>query len=195
MHNIFAHYGQAVVTGVWTAITAAKGFNAALLNIPKEATHFVRYTTGATAALTLNELLTGGTSNMTARLVAQAVEVGTAGSSDTGVLFLKEVQAGFTAAGETLTGGASTGTVDTIQAPIVLPAFGAPKAALITVETSAIKFTVGGVLPTTTALQNYGFHLDPGQSVAIRGIPNIRSFKCINAVASNGAVVKYALYM
>ena len=194
MINMFQHDGQAIITGVWTAITAAKGFDPVLLNIPKEATHFVRYTTGATAALKLNETLTGGTSSATCKLIAQAVEVGTAGSGDTGVIFVSQISGVPTVTGETWTGAVSTGTVATIQSPIVLQAFGMPKAALIAIQTAAVNLTIGGVLPTTTAAQNYGIQLDAGQSMSLRGIPNIRTFKCINAVASNGAIVKYELY-
>ena len=57
---VFAHDGNCVFEGIWTAITAARGFNASLLSIPKDAGHWVRYTTGATAALSIGEKLTGG---------------------------------------------------------------------------------------------------------------------------------------
>ena len=69
-----------------------------------------------------------------------------------------------------------------------------PKAALITVETAAINFTLDGTLPTATSGTNYGHKMDAGQSYVIRGYKNIRKFKCINAVASNGAIVKYTLF-
>jgi len=122
------------------------------------------------------------------------VEVGTAGSSDTGVLFLRSVESGFTASGETLTGGSSTGTVDTIQAPIPLRFFGMPKAALLTVEVADIMMTVGGVTATTTATQNYGVLIPAGSNRVIRGIDNIRTMQVINAVASSGSKLKYELY-
>ena len=187
---IFQHDGNAVFTGVWTAITAAKGFDDLLLSPPKGATHFVRYTTGATAALSVGETLTGGTGGATAVLVAQAVEVGTAGSSDTGIIFVKTVSGTFEA--ETLTGGTSTGTVDIIQDLIALnPGLAHPKALLITVEDAAVLVTNNGTLPAVT--QDYGIYMAAGQSRVIRGVQNIRNFKVVNAVASNGAVIKYDL--
>ncbi len=190
--NTFSMEGIAGVSGVWTDITAAKGFDSALLNIPISATHFVRYTTGGTAALLLNELLTGGTSTKTCRLVAQAVEVGTAGSGDTGVLLLSNVEDGFTAAGETLTGTTSTGTAVTIQAPIPLMFHGMPRAVLLTIESADVLMSVGGVLPAIS--QNYGNIVSAGQNRRLMGINNIRTMKVINATADNGAVLKYELY-
>ena len=189
--QIFAHDGEAQFDGVWTTITAAKGFDSALLDIPKEATHWVRYTTGATAALRLNEVLTGGTSHSTCRLVGKATETGTAGSSDTGILLVNSVVGTFQA--ETLTGTVSTGTVAIIQDLIPLITSVQPKAALITVKTAAIQFTLSGVTPTVTGGTNHGHQMDAGQSYVIRGYSNIRKFRCINAVASNGAIVEYSL--
>jgi len=191
--QIFQHDGNCIFTGVWTAITAAKSFDATLLAIPAGATHFVRYTTGGTAALILNETITGGTSSKTCLLVAQAVEVGTAGSSDTGILFVKKPSGTFQA--ETLTGAVSSGTVAIIQDLIPLPAGAVhPKTLLIQVLTAALNVNIGGVKAATTATNNYGVTLDAGQSRVIRGVNNIRSFQAINAVGSNGAVMKYELY-
>lgn len=191
MIGIFAHDGEAQFDGVWTTITAAKGFDSALIDIPKEATHWVRYTTGATAALRLNEVLTGGTSHSTCRLVGKATETGTAGSSDTGILLVNSISGAFQA--ETLTGGVSTGTVAIIQDFIPLITNVQPKAALITVKSFPINFTLSGVTPTVTAGTNHGHQMDAGQSYVIRGYSNIRKFRCINAVASNGAIVEYSL--
>ena len=191
MIGIFAHDGEAQFDGVWTTITAAKGFDSALIDIPKEATHWVRYTTGATAALRLNELLTGGTSHSTCRLVGKATETGTAGTNDTGILLVNSVVGTFQA--ETLTGTVSTGTVAIIQDLIPLITNVQPKAALITVKTAAIQFTLSGVTPTVIAGTNHGHQMDAGQSYVIRGYSNIRKFKCINATNANGAIVEYSL--
>lgn len=189
----FAHDGECGIFGKWTAITAAKGFDKTLLEVPVSATHYVRYTTGATAALMLGEKLTGGTSSATAILIGQAVEVGTAGSSDTGILFLRQVSGTFQA--ETLTGAQSTGTVAIIQDLIPLMVAGLqPKAALITVTTAALNFTMDGTTPTVTAGTDHGHTIDAGQSYVIRGYAAIRNFKCINAVATNGAILKYSLF-
>ena len=189
-NQVFAHDGNCVFTGVWTAITAAKSFDSLLLSPPSNATHFIRYTTGATAALSTGEVLTGGTGGATAVLVAQAVEVGTAGSSDTGIVFVKTVSGAFEA--ETVTGGTSTGTVDIIQDLVKLEkGIVHPKALLIAIEDAAVLMTINGTLPAVT--QDYGIYVSAGQSRVIRGVQNIRNFKVISAVGSNGAVLKYDL--
>jgi len=64
------------------------------------------------------------------------------------------------------------------------------KAALITVETADIRFTLDGTAPTTTATTAIGHLMTSGQNYVVRGWENIRNFKCINAVGSSGAVVK-----
>ena len=64
------------------------------------------------------------------------------------------------------------------------------KAALITVETADIRFTLDGTTPTTTATTAIGHLLTNGNNLMIRGWMNIRNFKCINAVNASGATVK-----
>lgn len=193
---VFPIVGECVLSGIWTTITASRGFDASILNPPRDATHYIRYTTGATAALQVGELLTGGTSTKTAYLLAQAVENGTAGSGDSGILFLRLTSdaSAYTAAGETFTGGVSTGTVATAQQPIPLMKYSTPKGALITVETAAINFTIDGTKPTATAGTNFGCQIGSGQSYVIAGWNNIRNFKCINSVNASGAIVKYQLF-
>lgn len=191
---VFSLNGECGISGIWSAITASKSFNTNLIDIKNEATHYVRYTTGGTAALQIGETLTGGTSAATAYLVGQAVENGTAGSGDSGVLFLRIISGTPTASGETWTGGTSTGTAVAAQAPITILTHGKPKSSLITVETASINFTLDGTTPTATAGTNYGHTVSAGQNFTITGWNNIRNFKCINAVASNGAIVKYSLF-
>lgn len=191
---VFPLSGECGFSGIWTLIMAARGFKKNVLNVPGDAPYYVRYTTGATAALKLGETLTGGTSAATALLVAQDVETGTAGSSDSGILFLRILSGTPTAAGETWTGGTSTGTVATAQAPMVIDTFGQPKACLLTVEAAAINFTQDGTTPTVTAGTNYGHQIASGQSYVVSGWNNIRNFQCINAVNASGAILKYSLY-
>lgn len=191
--QVFAHDGNAVFEGVWTAITAAKSFNTNLLNVPANATHWVRYTTGGTAALSVGETLTGGTSSKTCKLVAQAVEVGTAGSSDTGIIFVNAVSGTFQ--GETLTGGTSTGTVAIAQDFIALNRYSPhPKTLLVAVETASLHCTVSGVTPTATAGTNHGVTIPASGSWVVRGVQNIRNFKAINETNANGSIMKYILY-
>jgi hypothetical protein len=61
---------------------------------------------------------------------------------------------------------------------------------IISVETADIRFTIDGTTPTTTADGAVGHLLPTGASYEINGEENIANFKCINAVGSNGAVVK-----
>ena len=74
--------------------------------------------------------------------------------------------------------------------------FGAQmKAALITVETADIRFTMDGTTPVVTATGGGVGHLMvSGQSYVVRGWENIRNFRCINAVASSGAVVRCSFF-
>jgi hypothetical protein len=68
------------------------------------------------------------------------------------------------------------------------------RAALITVETADIRFTLDGTTPTITAGTAVGHLAASGQSYVVRGYDNIRNFKCINAVAGSGAVVKCTFF-
>lgn len=190
----FSINGECGVSGIWKTITAARGFNKHLLNIPKDATHYVRFTTGSVAELREGEVITGGTSAATAHICGKVLEQGTAaGTDEEGVLFLDLITGTPTAAGETWT-GVSTGTVVTAQSPIALKVQGPPKAALITVETAGISFTQDGTTPTVAAGTNHGHQMAATQSYAIAGWNNIQNFKCINTVNASGAVVKYSLF-
>ncbi len=192
---VFPINGECVLSGTWTGITAARGFHKTILNPPIQATHYIRYTTGGTAALQIGETLTGGTSSATAKLIGYAVESGTAGSSDTGVIYIRILSGAFNSSGETVTGGTSTGTVATAQAPLPILTYDPPKAALITVETAAVNFTLDSINPTLTASTNFGSQIASGQSYVIVGWNNIKNFSCINSVASNGAILKYQLFV
>jgi hypothetical protein len=64
------------------------------------------------------------------------------------------------------------------------------RAVILSVETADIRFTIDGTTPTTTATTAVGHLLTSGSSYEITGEKNIANFSCINAVASNGAVVK-----
>jgi hypothetical protein len=192
--TVFAHDGEVGFSGIWTGITAAKSFDDYLINPARlhdaGVTHVFRYSTGATAALTQGETLTGGTStSSTCVLVYQIVENGTAGSGDSGWLFVNKVSGNFVA--EALDG--ASGTVAIYQnCRRIVPASPA-KAALITVETASIRFSLSGHIAGTAAGSNIGHNMDAGQSYVVRGWDNIKKFSAINAVASNGAVIKYSL--
>ena len=193
--NIFQYGGEAQFSGKWSTITTARAFNACLLNVPTAATHWMRYTTGATAALTLNEILTGGTSTKTCRLVAQATEDGTIlGGDQTGIILVNQLSGTFTAAGEILTGAISTGVVTIIQGFLPIRSFGMPKALFFTVEAASITYSIDGTTPTATGSTNLGHQLANGGSEVIRGWQNIQNFKAINTTDANGARMKYTLF-
>ena len=67
------------------------------------------------------------------------------------------------------------------------------RSCLITVETAAINFTIDGSTPTVTTGTNVGHQLTAGQSYVISGEGNVRNFRCINAVAGSGAIVKFTM--
>lgn len=193
MNTIFAHDGECGFSGIWIEITSAKGFDGVLLDVPSNAQKYARFTGGATAVISAGETITGGTSSKTAIIVGVAAENGAIGDSDAeGIIMVTGTSGAFQA--ETIT-SSGTGTVAIAQDFISNKVAGLkPKAALITVETAPIKFTLDGTNPTATAGTNFGHQMDAGQSYVVRGWSNIRKFRCINAVASNGAIVKYSLF-
>ena len=67
------------------------------------------------------------------------------------------------------------------------------RAAIISVETADIRFTIDGTTPTVTAGTGAGHLLPIGSSFIINGESNVENFRCINAVASSGAKVKCTL--
>ncbi len=64
------------------------------------------------------------------------------------------------------------------------------RAAIISVETADIRFTIDGTTPTVTSGTGAGHLLASGASYVITGEMNVSNFRCINAVASSGAKVK-----
>lgn len=64
------------------------------------------------------------------------------------------------------------------------------KAAYITVETADVRITFDGTTPTTTATSAVGHLITYGSNFMVKGWENIAAFRCINAVAASGAVLK-----
>jgi hypothetical protein len=202
MAYVFAHDGECQFSGRWTTITAARAFDPLILQVPIEATHWIRFTAGATADLAVHEVVTGGTGSGTAVVVAQIIEQGTAGgSSSAGVLLLRNlswlattvVGVDFVAT-EVLTGGTSTGTV-VASGPVQRIISHAPaKTLLITCQTATLQFSYSGLDPTATAGTDEGMQLVSGGNFLLRGPHNIKKFKAINAVNGSGSVMKYALH-
>ena len=65
------------------------------------------------------------------------------------------------------------------------------RAALISVETADIRFTIDGTTPVITATGGgVGHLLCNGDSYEIYGENNVSNFRCINAVNASGAKVR-----
>lgn len=64
------------------------------------------------------------------------------------------------------------------------------RAALISVETADIRFTIDGTTPTVTSGNGAGHLLTPGMFYELAGENNVSNFRCINAVGSSGAKIK-----
>jgi hypothetical protein len=191
--QIFDYDGNATFEGVWGTLTSAKSFPTDLLNIPRGATHWLRYSNGATAALATGETITGETSSATATLVGQAIDSGTAGAGDVGIVFLKNVSGTFQA--ETIHGDTTDGHIDVIQAPIALRRqMTNPKAVIVSVEDFDVTVSFTGTIPTVYAGTNNGIILVVGQNWVIRGVNNIKNFQAINTVNASGSILKYVLY-
>jgi hypothetical protein len=61
----------------------------------------------------------------------------------------------------------------------------------VIVETAAVNFTIDGTTPTIAAGTNVGPTLPANGYLILKGSKAISSFRCINRVASSGAIVKY----
>lgn len=185
--------GVAQFSGIWDTITSARSFDASLLTIPKEAAYWQRFTTGSVADLANGELLTGGTSSKTVRLLKEIIEQGTSGATTAAGIILLTNSKGGAMQGETLTGGTSSGTV--VIPGDLLPINFAGMSATglqIGVEVASINFTVDGSTPTVTSGTNQGITLSAGTIYQIDQ-EHLRNFKCINSVNGSGAKVKYTI--
>ena len=190
---IFPTDGQAVIEGIWTTITAARAFDARILNIDPKTTHWVHYTGGGTQDMN-QKPIAGATSAATAFCLAQIVEQGTIGAGTaSGCLLLNNVSGTFVAEKLYTVGG--TGADDCDIADTVLPvrAVGQARAVYITVEVATMTFTVTGTIPTVSGGTNLGFQMTAGQNLTLRGITMLKAFQAINTVNANGTIMKYAL--
>ena len=66
--------------------------------------------------------------------------------------------------------------------------------ALITGEGETVNFTLNGTAPTAAAGTNVGHALAAGESYVIRGISNLRNFKCIDRVSGSTGTVKATIF-
>ena len=68
------------------------------------------------------------------------------------------------------------------------------KAALITIESGSINFTMDGTTPTTTATTNIGHTLVSNDSILVTDWENVKRFQWINSVSSSGVIVKITTF-
>jgi hypothetical protein len=69
------------------------------------------------------------------------------------------------------------------------------KAALISVETGAVRFTLEGTVPVVTATGGgVGHLLAVGDSYVVRGFENVQKFLCIQAVTATGGIVRVTYF-
>jgi hypothetical protein len=97
---------------------------------------------------------------------------------------------------ETLTPVASTSFTST---KVCVDASGSgkvcAKAALISVETGGVRFTMEGTTPVVTATGGgVGHLLASGDSYVVRGFENVKNFKCIQAVTATGGIVRVTYF-
>jgi hypothetical protein len=192
---VFSSNGSAGITGTLKGMTAAKGLDTNVLNIPPEATHYFHYYGGVTAYITAGEKITQETSGATAHVVAIVRDNGATGTSDVeGIMFINSISGTPSAALKTWTGAVSTGVVTSISAPLELRVRGQAKTVLISCETAAVNYTLNGSPPTATAGTNLGHKIAVGEWLSIEDGLNIRGFQAINAVNASGSVLKYTLF-
>ena len=191
---IYSITGNPQFFGQWTDLTTVQTIPSILLEPPKEATHYVYYTSGDVAAILVNETLTGGTSAKTAIMVAKATFGGTVGGHNAfGILLLRAPSGTFVA--ETLTGGTSSGTVVIANALIPLKFKGIKARAFLgIVSTAAVNWTIDGTLPTVSGGTNVGMPTGSGVAINIGEPDALQQFQVINGTASNSATLQWTLF-
>jgi len=80
------------------------------------------------------------------------------------------------------------------SAPGSMTGYYRPEMATISVETAAIRATVNGTTPTTTATTGVGHLFDVGDVLTLKGYQEISQWQAINAVAGSGAALRVTYY-
>lgn len=92
-------------------------------------------------------------------------------------------------------GATATGISSSLLNPNTSPQVDNPAvAALVTVESNAINFTLDGTTPTNTSGGSVGHKLDADQSFMIRGKEAVQNFECIDRVSGSNAAVKVTVF-
>jgi hypothetical protein len=145
-------------------------------------TYTVSSPTGATVAMTITTAFASEATSLIGLTVAGTYTVSFTAATTPGAFVLS---------------GTSAATAQTILDDLSLlervdPITGNRQAvrAVITVGTGAITFTTDGSTPTVISGTHQGHLLNPGDIVTLNDISEIKQFRCINSVASNGAVIK-----
>lgn len=66
--------------------------------------------------------------------------------------------------------------------------------ALLTCEDQTVNITFDGTAPTAAAGTNVGHAFAAGESYVIRGIHNVKNFKCIDRVSGSTGTVKVTVF-
>lgn len=140
------------------------------------------------AGLVAGVTLTGATSGAVITVGKVALTQGTISSAGMGVLFYRPIS-GHVVVGENLQLAASTYCVSgSAQRDTPL---NKARSILVAVETNAIRYCVGGPIPTTSAgtPASFGVPLSVGQIIVLSGEPTMDTFSWINAVSASNAVL------
>ena len=67
-------------------------------------------------------------------------------------------------------------------------------AALVTVEAQSINYSLHGTAPTAAAGTNVGHQLKAEETLILRGIDEVKNFRCIDRVSGSASTVKVTIY-
>lgn len=87
-------------------------------------------------------------------------------------------------------GDTATGISASIYQQVIHKATMSAIGALLTCEDETVNITFDGTDPTATIGTNIGHKFSAGESYVIRSGPNVRNFKCIDAVSGSNGTVK-----
>jgi hypothetical protein len=87
-------------------------------------------------------------------------------------------------------GNTSTGIAATVYRQAIHGAVKLATGALVTCEDETANIAFDGTAVTAAAGTNYGHAFAAGESYVLRGINNVKNFRCIDRVASSASTIK-----
>jgi len=192
--QVFSVDGESGITVTYTGITSSTALDAKLLQPPKEATAYLKFTSGGTNTPQMGETLTGLTSAATAKVVSYVLTGGTiAGGNAVGILFINSQTGTFAAENVDHTNGATDDlTIGSDSIPLRYGSMRA-KSALIQAKTASINFVEDGSTVTVTSGVNQGFSMDAKQTYVVKSWNDMQNLRFINETASNNATLTVGL--